>query len=209
MMPLPTMHVGRDFGRARQRPALNCAPRRPKRGFTFVETLVALLILVLLTTFVASGIPAAISTYRQVESASNAQVALSTTLSALRDELGLATDVKAQGDNVYYRTSDGAWAQIQNGGVGLVKHVYAADGPDSIGAEVAEDQTELIPSAAIVGASGGGGLRVQMSGITYDETEGVFTVHGVQVLMDGTVIEGVGDDKNGDYKVKVVLSPTS
>ena len=58
------------------------------KGFTLAETLLAVLILLLVSTIVAAGIPAAKSAYENVVLASNAEVLLSTTISALRNELG-------------------------------------------------------------------------------------------------------------------------
>lgn len=183
---------------------------RAKRGFTFTEVLVALLIMVMLATFVASAIPVAFTTYRQVVGDSNAQVALSATASALRDELGLATDVKQGSGTLYYQLSDGSWATIDNGGAddrGLVKHVYAnasrGFNPSEPGTELYE--TDLIPSTMIVGAAGGDDLRVQLSGtspITY--ASGVFTISGLQVEMGGNVIESIDE-----YKVKAVFGPSA
>ena len=190
--------------------------KRPSKGFTLAETLLALLIVTLLTGIVATGVPIAINAYKQVVDSSNAQVALSTTTSALRDELGLAVDVKPALDGTaFYQRTDGNWVMIDNGNassVGLVKHVYpdAPGGfnPNSpgVGAEM-----DLVPSAAIAGAKDGAGLRVQMTGtdgsapyITYDADNGVFTVHGVEVLIGGSPAEGVDE-----YKVKAVIDSAS
>ena len=73
-----------------------------ERGFTLTETLVAVLILVMIS---ASALPAALNAYRNAVDAANAQVLLSTTVNALRDELSLAWDVQVcSGDN-----STGSW----------------------------------------------------------------------------------------------------
>lgn len=64
-----------------------------RRGFTLAETLLALLILMMVSTIVATGIPVAKNAYEKVVLASNAEVLLSTTLSALRNELGTAGDI--------------------------------------------------------------------------------------------------------------------
>ena len=185
---------------------------RAKRGFTFTETLVSLLIIVLLTALVASCIPVAINAYKQVMNASNAQMALSTTTSALRNELGLAVDVKvAANGSLYYQTGEGDWVRIDNGSVGLVKHVYkdAIGGfkPDTPGTEI--DAVSLVPDEAIEGASNDEPLRVSMGGasgasITYDASSGVFTVHGIQVTSGSTQVEGVDD-----YKVRAIVEPGS
>lgn len=185
---------------------------RGEQGFTLAETMLALLIVVMLTGIVATGIPVAYNTYRQVVDDSNAQLALSTTATALRDELGLAVDVKtASNGTVFYKTGEGNWATIDNGAsgsAGLVKRVYAetVDGfnPNSPGTAVS---TDLVPSISITGSSAGEQLRVQMVGnegsapfITYENNTGVFTVHGVEVLVGGVSTESIGD-----YKVKKIF----
>ena len=189
------------------------APHRAKRGFSFVETLVALLIVVMLAGFVAAGVPAAFNTYRQVVGDSNSQMALSTTTSALRDELGLATAVKTASDGaMYYQTSEGVWINIDNGGAGhagLVKHAYpdAAGGfnPNSPGEEISQLSGDLIPNEAIKGATGGDTLSVRLSGspqIAYDKDAGVFNVNKIEVFVNGISLENVSN-----YAVKATLNP--
>ena len=190
----------------RQRARAKLSGSRGKRGFSFAEVMVALLIMVLLAGFVGTALQVAVPTYRKVVSDTNAQVALSTTTSALRDELGLATDVKTEGGTVLYQTGEGTWAKIENGDKGLVKHEYADAGPQGAGADLGT--SELIPRAMIVGASGGDDLRVDMvaggSGAYLPYADGVFTVHGIQVLMGGQPIENISE-----YKVKAVFNPGS
>lgn len=69
-----------------------------QKGFTLAETLLAVLILLLVSVIVATGIPAARNAYEKVIVASNAQVLLSTAATALRDELGTAWNIKIDDD---------------------------------------------------------------------------------------------------------------
>lgn len=87
---------------------------KSNRGFTLAETLLAVLILLLVSTIVATGMPAAKSAYEKIVVAANAQVLLSTTATALRDELGTAWDVKLDDSTtVSYNSSDtGAKSKI-------------------------------------------------------------------------------------------------
>ena len=64
-------------------------------GFTLAETLVAVVILVMIS---ASALPAAMNAYRNAVDAANAQVLLSTTVNALRDELSTAWNVSVSDD---------------------------------------------------------------------------------------------------------------
>lgn len=74
-------------------------------GFTLAEMLLAILILLMVSTIVATGIPSAKNAYEKVVLASNAEVLLSTTMSELRNELGTARDVKRDDNVITYRNS--------------------------------------------------------------------------------------------------------
>lgn len=105
-------------------------------GFTLTEMLVTTLILAMVSTLMATGIPVAIDTYQKVVKTSNAQLALSTTVSMIKNELGLATDVQVEGTGsaakiYYYSLNEGCWISINNpdpttdpGVKGLVKQYY-------------------------------------------------------------------------------------
>ncbi len=87
------------------------------KGFTLAETLLAMLILLMVSTIVASGIPVVQNAYVKVVLASNADVVLSTTISTLRNELGTAQEVdvpETEGNTIitYYNGTRGATSQI-------------------------------------------------------------------------------------------------
>ena len=71
---------------------------RGNNGFTLAETLLAVIILLLAAGIVATGVPAARNAYEKVVLASNAEVLLSTTMSTLRNELGMAKDIRIEAD---------------------------------------------------------------------------------------------------------------
>lgn len=101
--------IRRQFKRLNER-------RRSQGGFTLTEMLVTLLILVLASTLLATGVPVAIDTYHKTVNSANAQMALSTTLTVLRSELGASSKVKKiPGDSkIYYVSAEGYWASIGN-----------------------------------------------------------------------------------------------
>jgi len=72
-----------------------------KSGFTLAETLLAVLILLLVSVIVANGIPVARNVYNNVIVGANAQMLLSTAVTALRNELGTARDVKTDSSEKY------------------------------------------------------------------------------------------------------------
>ena len=88
---------------------------KDRSGFTLSETLVAVVILILVTSVVALGIPVAVNVYDRVVTSANAQVLLSTTMTCLRDELGTATDVSYTGTTISYKNSSGVESTIKLG----------------------------------------------------------------------------------------------
>jgi type II secretory pathway pseudopilin PulG len=76
-------------------------------GFTLAETLLAVLILLMVSVIVATGIPAAKNAYEKVVLASNADALLSTTISSLRNELG-AAKISTPVENNYVSYYSGA-----------------------------------------------------------------------------------------------------
>ncbi len=71
-------------------------------GFSLAETLVALIIILLVSSIIAAGMPAAQKALVNVRESANAQVFLSTTLTELRNELSTASDIKVNGNSVTY-----------------------------------------------------------------------------------------------------------
>ena len=65
-----------------------------RKGMTLIETLVAMLILGMVTSVVAGGIPTAVNAYEKIVLASNAEVLLSTTISKLRNEISTASEIE-------------------------------------------------------------------------------------------------------------------
>lgn len=84
-------------------------------GFSLAETLLAVLILLLVSLIVANGVPAVTRAYENVVIGANAKTLLSTAISALRDELATAKDVTVGSDGTtitYYSADIGATSKI-------------------------------------------------------------------------------------------------
>ena len=106
-----------------------------KKGFTLAETLMAILILLMVTAIVAAGIPVAVNAYNKVVMSANAQLLLSTTITRLRDELGTATDISfADTDNkIIYKSDSGAINKIYldgENGVYIQEYSDQSDAPE-------------------------------------------------------------------------------
>ena len=67
--------------------------KKNRGGFTLAETLIAVLILLMVSGIVAAGIPAAKEALTKAVNASHSQLLLSTTMTALRNELGSARSI--------------------------------------------------------------------------------------------------------------------
>ena len=149
------------------------AKLRSSKGFTLGETLLAILILLMVTTIVAAGIPVARDAYQKVVLASNAEVLLSTTISTLRNELGTAQDVKkpvagtGEKDNTvitFYNPTRGSSSKIyvaDNGNKDIMFQRYYS--PDGLSFED-YDATPLIPPKTSTQD-----LYVTYDSVTYEE----------------------------------------
>ena len=181
------------------------AEDRSKGGFTLVEMMLSLIILVMMTGIVAMGIPVAQETYTKAVTASNAQALLSTTTTELRNELGLAQDVQIDSDNhLYYRSGAGYWASItkpasESGGQGLVKTVYFDDGTGNPDTRPATSKSQSLVSSQAATDS----LYITFSDITY--SPGAFTIKDLKVYQAGTdnVLASAGTD--GKYTVRALM----
>lgn len=195
-------------------------PRRARLGFSLVETLVALLIVTMLTTIVANGIPVAKRTFESVRDKSNAQVALATTTAALRNELGLALDVQESSGVWYYQDASGAWVRIntaENGTI-LRKEYYQNTSTgftplkDVKGDQIVES---LIPKKFLPD-----GLTVTFSFIRYDPSKGYWIVKDLCIHgagghdlawigeEDGQIIQGSQESQDNlehSFLVRAVL----
>lgn len=112
--------------------------KRSSAGFTLAETLMAILILMMVSVIVANGVPAARNAYDKVVVGANAKVLLSTTISALRDELSTALpppgqdriDVDSVNKSItYFSADDGATAKIYLADNIIMLQEYIDDNP--------------------------------------------------------------------------------
>lgn len=86
---------------------------KKKTGFTLAETLIAILILLMVSAIVAGALPMAARVFTKTVDTANAQVLLSTTMTALRDELSTAADISASGTTITYRNASNGYCQLE------------------------------------------------------------------------------------------------
>ena len=85
-----------------------------REGFSLTELLVAVLILGMVSSVVAGGVPVARDAYNKVTVTANAQVLLSNTITALRNELGTSIQVEDTDDNgvTYFNSRTGIRSKL-------------------------------------------------------------------------------------------------
>ena len=108
-----------------------------RSGFTLAEALIAMLILLMVTAVVAGAMPVARNAYYKVVDGANAQLLLSTTVTALRTELEAAKEIEVEkpaegnaGTISYISAATGSRSEIRldNGFVMLHEYADYADG---------------------------------------------------------------------------------
>ena len=167
-------------------------------GFTLAETLVAVVILVLIS---AAALPAAMNAYRNAVDAANAQVLLSTTVNALRSELSTAWNVSAEGTTITYQSADtGDKSVISLGEDCIMLQEYIRD--DNPGwwgdAEKPTASPRPLVSDAMRQETRNSGARMS---VTYDpddvsiSDDGMYiTITGLRVERDGKVLAKMPDE---------------
>ncbi len=159
-----------------------------RAGFSLTELLAAVLILAMVSTVVAGGIPVARDAYRKVTVSANAQVLLSTTISALRNQLGTATiekvgttdvgDAAVSGASVTFLSGlNGASSQIRlDGGVLTIQEFINYSGVEP---------RPLVPGTDGLYATYSSGADA----ITFNSGSGVLTIKGLTVKKSGETRE--------------------
>lgn len=173
---------------------------RSQGGFSLAEALLATLILLLVAIIMTTGIPAAKDAYEKVVLGSNAQVLLSTTVNALRDELGTAWDVTVSEDEdgnfvnvTYFSAHTGTKSLIRLDKIAetdtfktVFRQEFAqeADATDVIFGTKVTDETAKYGNAGITLISGQAStsdLYVTYDSVSHDETECCVTFSGLRV----------------------------
>ena len=186
-------------------------------GFTLAETLMAVLILLLVSTIVATGIPVARNAYEKVILGANAQAMLSNAITNLRDELGTAWEVNDEKDASggktvisYFNANTGAKAKIS----------LATTGYPAI---QIQDYIPLVDDLIHTTSTGGGnpvegeayhlvpdkntGLYVTYDSIELDRTKYIVIVNDLKVCKqsDDTPIYELKDDSGASIPLEIQL----
>lgn len=173
------------------------SPQKLKResGFTLAETLMAVLILLMVSAVVATGIPAAANAYNKAVDAANAHVLLSTMVTALRDELGMAKEVEVDGTTVTYYSADNrsmSKLSVSDTGIEVTEYVnYVVSGDTASGVKRKLVSEKVITANLTVSYSG---VAASFNPKTENATNGnpyerqVITFSGITVKKGDTVI---------------------
>ncbi len=181
---------------------------RDRRGFSLAETLLAVLILLLVSVVVATGMPAATNAYNKVILGANAKLMLSTAITALHDEIGTAWQVgKVEGDTTntkleYFNASTGAKSELSldNGKAIKIRDYLSLSG------NLIHDTSYTEGDAYHLVADEKAGMYVTYTKIGY--SNGIVTIEGLKVMKDdGTTVLAQFADENGaakDFTIRVL-----
>ncbi len=162
--------------------------QRNSAGFSLAETLMAVLILLMVSAVVAAGMPMAREAYEKAVDAANAQTLLSTTAAMLRSEL---SEANCEGE-----VAPGASITYCSGRTGLITTLSTppADAEASVGGVPAgelpdglrlryEDGTRLY---LVTTQTATVRLKTAFTSIGYED--GVFTISGLCVTRKGVTV---------------------
>ena len=156
-------------------------------GFSLAETMLAVLILLLVSVIMANGIPVARNVYNNVIVGANAQTLLSTTVSALRNELGSAQQVQIKNDKdiIYYKNSIGAYSKLSSDAtktIQLLDYVNQNTGETATNVKDAKGNTVTPTSRPLVSdAASNGNLKLIATYESVEKNGSIITFHNIQV----------------------------
>lgn len=171
-----------------------------QNGFSLAETLVALIIILLVSTVVAAGMPAAQKAYVNVLESANAQMFLSTTLIELRDELAAATEITVSGDKktvTYDNPKTGS------------STIFLDNGRYKIRTYLDLDTSDQNPARPLVSdAAKTASLKLNPEpAITYDPVKGLITISAFGIESSKTNSKVA--ELRQPYKIKVLVPKDS
>jgi hypothetical protein len=187
--------------------------RSSRAGFSLAETLMAILILLMVSAIVGGAIPAASNAYTKTVDVANAELLLSTAMNMLRSELGTAQEIDEElsvGNTIVYKyiynyTSIDAethkpksvdnyrWSKIVFGnyniGFGAVEGIWVFDS-NSLNSETAKPEFASSPSRLLVSKEAiTKNLKLKCEGISYDSRTGVITFTNLSVWRDENILD--------------------
>ncbi len=173
-----------------------------RKGFSLTELLAAVLILGMVSSVVAGGIPVARDAYEKVTLSANAQVMLSTAISAIRNELCTASEVEpdASGNKLEFFSGN-----IQNNC--SIEYGKDAEGKNSIMVIPYDDPSQR--RNLVSDAAGDGKLKVICTdkGMSYNKDKGIVTITGLRVVAKddlNKVYAYMDGEKNSELQIRVI-----
>lgn len=181
---------------------------KSQTGFSLAETLLATLILLLVSVLMANGIPTAKTVYEKVTIGANARVLLTTTVSTLRNELGTAKSIAVDASNnavIYHSTDTKATSKIyldSAGHIMLQEYAYGAYG----GGDALNGLSSPVPARRLVTAvSATEKLYVTFTGISR-VNDNLIEITGLQVKREGDGDKVYATLGTTDNKLKIRVS---
>ena len=168
--------------------------KKNRAGFSLAETLIAILILLMVSAIVAGAIPAASNVYAKTVDAANAQVLLSTVITVLRDELSTATNISATGTTVEYINGSYRRLVLQGKGTNAgdpAAGIWLCVGALPTNPTEGMDPTYSVPGDAqsrLIVSSEATTKNLSVSFTSVEFVEGTVIFHGLQVDRDGKTL---------------------
>lgn len=163
---------------------------KDRHGFTLVEMLLTTLILLMVSAVVAGGVPAAANAYFKIVDAANAQILLSNTVTSLRSELAVASNVEtdASGQMKSFISSGSGWKkELLNSTEGIkTKDTTTEGGPMGRGEQL------LVPKA-LSGTVRTNALISKYDSIIYDKSTGVFLIENLRVEKGDQILAQISE----------------
>ena len=155
-----------------------------KKAFTLAETLVAMLIMLMVSSVLVTGIPAAKNAYEKVFVKSNAEMLMSTTIYELRNQMSGARDITVSKDGdgndkvAYLNSENNSYSKMFLGDDGIMfqRYAYMEEGSGDLPPVTPTEEPKTEP---LVSRAASDGLYVKYSSI--ENQKGRITFKGLGI----------------------------
>ena len=172
---------------------------------SLAEMMLALLILLIVTSIMTNGMSTVQNVYKTLITGANAQVVLTTAINSLRNELDTAREVTVNGNEItYFNYAIGAYSRIsldEKNRNNIIVEPYLKW--DEKNEKYVSIDKSIPPAPLVSNEAADGVLYVTYDSVTYQRPD-MITFENLRVCNGGIDLVSIKDTENGGFSIKII-----